>query len=156
MSDRIDTVLRYFRDAIDGNQPTLVREMFTEGCTIHRPEVEFQGVEKLVALISKIATNYEQFHTHVHQAVEGDDTVVLRLTHSAMSTGLFVSRTGIYDVSGKPIKWDAIAMFRFQDDRIAEEWVNRDELGMHLMYDILKGDDSVTNLIHELIAGDVG
>ena len=34
------------------------------------------------------------------------------------------------DVRGKTIQWDAMAIFRFDNGKIAEEWVSRDELGM--------------------------
>ena len=30
---------------------------------------------------------------------------------------------------GKQVTWDAIAIFRIQNGKIAEEWVNREELG---------------------------
>jgi predicted ester cyclase len=39
------------------------------------------------------------------------------------------SRAGTVDVSGKVVEWDAIAMFRFKDGKIVEEWVSPDELG---------------------------
>ena len=42
---------------------------------------------------------------------------------------MFRSRIGDYDVKGKQVTWDAIAIFRIQNGKIAEERVNRDELG---------------------------
>ena len=39
------------------------------------------------------------------------------------------SRLGRFDVRGKTVEWDAMAMFRFENDKIAEEWVSNDELG---------------------------
>jgi ketosteroid isomerase-like protein len=44
--------------------------------------------------------------------------------------GEWTSRLGRHDVAGKPVSWPAIAIFRFRDGKIAEEWVSRDELGM--------------------------
>jgi predicted ester cyclase len=37
---------------------------------------------------------------------------------------------GALDVAGKPVSWPAIAIFRFREGKIAEEWASRDELGM--------------------------
>jgi predicted ester cyclase len=34
--------------------------------------------------------------------------------------------------AGKTVTWSAIAIFRIRDGKIAEEWVNRDELGMSI------------------------
>ena len=38
----------------------------------------------------------------------------------------------MFDIKGKTYAWDAIAIFRVKDGKIAEEWVNRDELGILL------------------------
>ena len=49
-----------------------------------------------------------------------------------MGAGEFRSRIGIYSIKGKAVAWDAIAIFRMQNGRIAEQWVSRDELGILL------------------------
>jgi hypothetical protein len=35
------------------------------------------------------------------------------------------------------VTWEAIAIFRFQNGKIAEQWVSRDELGMLLSFGAL-------------------
>ena len=37
---------------------------------------------------------------------------------------------GTVEVSGRSVHWDAMALFRIESGRIAEEWVNRDELSI--------------------------
>jgi hypothetical protein len=39
------------------------------------------------------------------------------------------SRLGRFDVRGMTVEWEAMAMFRFANGKIAEEWVSNDELG---------------------------
>jgi len=144
MSTRCDSVRRYFHEAIDGRSPEIILELFTPDCRIHRPEIELEGARSLAGLIKKLLPNYKNFQTEIHAMIESGDMVAVRLTHRAVSTGPFVSRVGVYDVSGKPIEWQAMAMFRFEGDSIAEEWVNRDELGMLLHYDLISlGSDPV-------------
>jgi hypothetical protein len=36
------------------------------------------------------------------------------------------------------VTWDAMAIFRFEDQKIIEEWVTRDELGMVLQSGLLE------------------
>jgi hypothetical protein len=48
------------------------------------------------------------------------------------------SRIGDYDVKSTPVTWDAIEIFRMQDRKIADEWVNRDELGILLSAGVRK------------------
>jgi predicted ester cyclase len=56
--------------------------------------------------------------------------VACRLSHQAVNRGEWTSRLGRHAVAGKTVAWPAIAIFRIHDGKIAEEWVNRDELGM--------------------------
>ena len=48
------------------------------------------------------------------------------------------SRIGGHDTKGKSLVWSAIAIFRIDGGKIAEQWVNRDELGMLLSLGVLK------------------
>jgi hypothetical protein len=47
---------------------------------------------------------------------------------------------GTHDINGKVITWHASVIFRMKDGKIAEEWVNRDELGVLLSAGILKAN----------------
>jgi len=48
-----------------------------------------------------------------------------------------VSRLGRHEVAGKAVNWQAMAIFRIRDGKIAEEWVSRDELGMLIQLDVV-------------------
>jgi hypothetical protein len=63
---------------------------------------------------------------------------VVRLTHRGVGGGIWRSRLGNYDVTGKTVIWNAIAIFRFERQKIIEEWVTRDELAMILQFGILE------------------
>jgi predicted ester cyclase len=63
---------------------------------------------------------------------------VVRLSHRGLGGGTWRSRIGNYDVTGKTVSWNAMAIFRFENQRIIEEWVNRDELGMILQFGLFK------------------
>ena len=51
------------------------------------------------------------------------------------------SRLSNHDVTGKILNWDAIAIFRFENDKIIEEWITRDELGMILQFGLVAPAD---------------
>lgn len=67
-----------------------------------------------------------------------DEQFTVRITHRATGAGALQSRIGTYDLNGKSITWDAIVIFQIKNGKIAEEWVNRDELGVLLSAGILK------------------
>jgi len=134
-------VRAYFREAIDRGRSEVIRDLFTADCRIHRPEMEIKGVESFCDFIAQVPELFSSFNTTIHDLFCGPDRVAVRLQHDAVSRSLFRSRLGTFDVSGRPVSWNAIAIFRFEGGRIAEEWVNRDELGMLLGYGLLKPPD---------------
>jgi predicted ester cyclase len=81
---------------------------------------------------------YSKFKTEVHDIIEAGDRVVVRLTHRAMGAGVFRSRIGVHNTKDKPVTWSAMAIFRIENGKIAEQWVNRDELGILLSLGVLK------------------
>jgi predicted ester cyclase len=91
-------------------------------------------------VVERRNTTYSRLATEVHDIFESGDRVVVRLTHRATGAGVLRSRIGTYDVNGKSVTWDAIVIFRMKNGKIAEEWVNRDELGMLLSAGILKAN----------------
>jgi predicted ester cyclase len=134
-------VLSYFHDVLDGRQIGLLENLFLSDCVIHRPEGTTNGMAAIRGVLERNMAAYSKFETEMHDIFESGDRVVVRITHRAIGSGVFHSRIGDHDVKGKPVTWDAIAIFRMQDGKIAEEWVNRDELGILLSLGVLKRGD---------------
>jgi predicted ester cyclase len=125
-------VLSYFHDVLDGRRVALLDDLFLPMCVIHRPEGTVKGLAGIRTVVERNIAAYSKFQTEVHDIFEAGDRVVVRITHRAAGAGMFRSRIGDHDVKGKAVTWGAIAIFRMQDGKIAEEWVNRDELGILL------------------------
>ena len=136
-------VLSYFHDALDGRNVALVEKLFLPECIIHRPEGIVRGLAGIRAVVERNYAAYSVFATEVHDIIEAGDRVVVRLTHRATGAGVFRSRIGTYDVSGTALTWSAIAIFRMKNGKIAEEWVNRDELGILLSAGVLRTSGGV-------------
>ena len=136
-------VLSYFHDVLDGRKIGLLEDLFRPDCVIYRPEGIVKGMAGIRGVVERNITAYSRFETEVHDVFESGDRVVVRITHWAMGSGVFRSRIGIHDVKDKPLTWGAIAIFRVQNGKIAEEWVNRDELGMLLSLGVLKPSSDV-------------
>ncbi len=79
--------------------------------------------------------------TTIHDVMTSGDYVSVRLSHKltySTDQAIMQSRLGQFDVRGKTVKWDAMAMFRFENGKIAEEWVSPDELGQLLQIGTLE------------------
>jgi len=133
-------VLSYFHDVLDGGKVDLVENMFQPDYVIHFASGDVKGAAGLHAMVERRVASFSRFATEVHDIFESGDKVVVRLTHRGTGAGNVRSRIGTHDVSGKSVTWDAIVIFRMKNGKIAEEWVNRDELGMLLSAGILKAN----------------
>ncbi len=127
-------VQRYFHEALDQGNAEIVAELFHPQCVMHRPGGTVSGVDAVRGVVEHRKETYAQFKTEIHDVFGSGDRLVARLSHHGVGCGIWRSRFGSYNVSGKTVKWDSIAIFRFDEDRIIEEWVVRDELGMILQF----------------------
>ena len=133
------TVRRYFEEALDKRNLDVLDEIVTTDCIIHRPEVSepIRGLEAFKHALERILHVYSEFTTTIHDLIAKEDRVACRLSHRAVNCGEWTSRLGRHAVAGNTVSWPAIAIFRIRDGKIAEEWVNRDELGMLIELGVL-------------------
>ena len=125
-------VRRYFEQVVDKSNLSILDELFTADCIIHRPEASqpILGIERFRQALQNILRTYSEFATTIHELIGEKDRVACRLSHRAVNRGEWTSRIGRHSVTGRAVIWPAIAIFRFYKGKIAEEWVSRDELGM--------------------------
>ncbi|MDP6180146.1 MAG: ester cyclase [Desulfatiglandales bacterium] len=140
MSEKNKAVVgRYFPEVVDEGNVDILDELFMAYCIIHRPEelTPLVGLENFKQALVRILNVYSEFRTTLHDLFASEDRVVCRLTHRAVNRGEWTSRIGCHTVAGKTVSWSAIAIFRFREGKIAEEWVCRDELGMLIKLGVL-------------------
>jgi predicted SnoaL-like aldol condensation-catalyzing enzyme len=134
-------VRRYFSEMIDTRSDKLIEEMWTEDCVVHRPEVSgaIKGREAFRRAFNGLVGSYSEIKTTIHNLVAENDLVVCHLSHRVVHRGgNWTSRLGSHAVAeGKAVVWSPLAMFRIREEKIAEEWVWRDELGMLIQLGVL-------------------
>ena len=125
-------VRRYFEEVVDKRKLEILDEIISMDCVIHRPEASepIRGLEAFKHALERILQTYSEFTTTIHDLIAEEDRVACRLSHRAVNRNEWTSRLGKHAVTGKTVNWQAIAIFRLRDRKIAEEWVCRDELGM--------------------------
>jgi predicted ester cyclase len=138
LSAQKETVRRYFHEVLDQGKVQLVEELFHPDCVMHRPGGTVAGIDGVRGVAERRKETFSQFETQIHDLFGSDDRLVARLSHRGLGAGLWRSRLGTHDVSGKAVTWNAIAIFRFENRRIIEEWVTRDELAMLLQFGLIK------------------
>jgi len=123
-------VLRYLKEVLDGKKIDLLDELFTTDVIMHRPEGKLSNLYQ-VKMFLGFGFSVLTLETTILDIFASGNRVVVRLSHKAVFTegANMRSRLGIHKVGGKTLIWDAIAIFRLKDGKIAEEWVQLDDLG---------------------------
>lgn len=127
-----EVVKRYFREVLDARRIDLMPELIRADAVLHRPGFDVIGLDAAMTRLSATLAEFTAFRSEVSGVVAEGDMVCVRIAHrTRVRPHTFRSRAGEVEVRAEQaLDWDAIAQFRLQDGRIAEEWVNRDELGM--------------------------
>jgi predicted ester cyclase len=131
-------VRRYFHEVLDQGKAELIEEIFHPQCVMHRPGGTVIGINNVREVAARRKETFSQFDTEIHDIFGSGDRLVVRLTHRGVGGGIWRSRLGNYDVTGKTVTWNAIAIFRFERQKIIEEWVTRDELAIVLQFGIFE------------------
>ena len=129
---------RYFHEVLDQGRAEIIEDLFHPQCIMHRPGGTVVGIDAVRAVADHRKETFSQFETEIHDVFGCGDKLVVRLTHHGVGGGMWRSRLGSYDVTGKSVTWNAIAIFRFDDHKIIEEWVVRDEMAMALQFGFVK------------------
>ena len=141
LSTEEELVRRYFHEVLDQGKMELIDDLFHLQCVMHRPGGTSVGIDGVRGVAERTKETFAEFKTQIHDVFGSGDRLVVRLSHDGIGGGMWRSRLGHYDVTGKAVRWNAIAIFRFENDKIIEEWVTRDELGMILQFGLVAPAD---------------
>ncbi len=118
-------VRRYFEEVVDKRNVERLDDLATPNCLVHHPDSP-EPVKGRVAFkraLKEILRLYGDVHTEVHELIAEDDRVVCRYTHRAVNMGTSIGGSRARKKKGERVAWSAIAIFRFHEGRIAEQWV---------------------------------
>src|SRR5918994_414874 len=138
LSGQKEVVRRYFHEVLDQGKVQLIGELFHPDCVMHRPGGTVAGIDAVRGVAERRKETFSQFETQIHDLFGSDDRLVARLSHRGVGGGVWRPQLGNHDVSGKVVTWNAIAIFRFENRQIIEEWVTRDELAMIFQFGLIK------------------
>jgi predicted ester cyclase len=132
-------VRRYFSEVVDKKNEDIIDELWTPDCVVHRPDgPTIIGLKEFKrGLKERVLDVYSEFVTTIHDLIAEGDLVACRLSHRAVHRGDWTSRLGRHAVAGRAVSWSSNTNFRLRDEKIAEEWVERDELGMLIELGVL-------------------
>lgn len=112
-------VAREFIEGMNHNDRDAVRRAISDDYTFHSFLGTFKGPEEFFNGIRGLREAFPDLHLQIEQQVADEDTVVNRVRVSGTHKGEFA---GI-PATNKSVDTSAMALYRFRDDRIVEQWI---------------------------------
>ena len=125
--EEIMALVQRLGEAYDNQDWDAYRELVAPDMAIHQPQViEAQGRDAYMDFIRKSQAAFPDQQGTFEDFIATEDRVVLRwtlqATHSAEWLGI--------PATGRRIEDKAVAIYRFADGKLAEEWIYSDTLGL--------------------------
>jgi len=121
---RINVARDYVKRVFVGRNAEAAREFFTADVAWHGGALgTVTGVDNIVPVLAGFVGALENIKSEVQDVIASNDLVALRLVVTAKQTGNLL---GI-PATGRPVRWDAVDIYRVTDDgKISEQWAFED------------------------------
>jgi predicted ester cyclase len=119
----IEIVREYTERVFNAHNPALASEYVTPDVKWHGGTLgTVEGVEGLVGLLQGFIGALPDLNAQEQEIVADGDTVAVRFVVEATHQGDLL---GI-PPTGRPVRWDAVDVYRLKDGKITEEWAADD------------------------------
>ena len=120
-----DVVRRYLNAFNDRNWEAL-RELLDDDVVEHGIHDELQGPEDVLEYLQQHFEMFPDYSGETEGMVAEGDTVVVRYSVTGTHSGEYKD----VEATGLAAEWTGMAMYRVEDERIAEVWLEEDRLGL--------------------------
>ena len=93
------------------------------------------GIQGIKTFVTMLRAAFPDFHYTVEDIIAEEDKVVVRLTAQGTQSGEFMG----LPATGKQATWAETHMCRIAGGKLAEHWVNADQLGMMRQLGLIPG-----------------
>jgi steroid delta-isomerase-like uncharacterized protein len=128
-TDETRAFIQHWIDEVWNNKRLeLVDELVAEDYQRHDPGIplEVRGPESLKQLIGMYFTAFPDLHLATEQVIAENNRAAVLLTASGTNSGEFMGAPA----TGKTASVKSMEMFRIENNKIVEQWVNLDALNM--------------------------
>jgi predicted ester cyclase len=120
-------VRAYLDEVFNAHRPDRAADYLTRDVVWHGGTLgTLKGVENVVSLLRGFIGALPDLHATERDIVAEGSLVAVRLTVTATHKGELLGIAA----TGRPLKWDAVDVYRLADTKIAEEWVADDVLAI--------------------------
>lgn len=119
-------IVKQYLTAFNDQDYERLTELAADGIMEHGAERDLNGIDEIVAYLQSYYEMFPDYAGQMEAIVAEDDLVTVRYI-------AFGTHTGTYkDIgpTGKYVEWSGMAMYRIEDEHVAEVWVEEDRLSV--------------------------
>lgn len=120
------TIHRFYEECLNQHQSEILSEIYIEDAVLHGPNGDAVGLPAIRQMVDRVHAMFPDHNFKVEDVIVSGDKAAARWSMTATNT----APLGGIPPTGKPITQNAIVFYRFQGDRIAEQWLQLDQLGV--------------------------
>ncbi len=127
MSTEMNKMLarRYFEDIWNANNPDAAAELLASEAMGHVAGIDVRGADALCARVGTLHAIYDAPRFRIDRQIAEGEYVLAQWTLVGTHAGEYMGASP----TGKRVSVTGMNLFRIDDGRIAEIWVNSDDLG---------------------------
>ena len=124
-SEHTDLVRRYLNAFNDRDHETLAT-LLADDVVEHGIHEELHGVDEIVDFLQAHFEAFPDYSGETEATIAEGDTVAVRYTARGTHTDEYRN----VEPTGHTVEWSGMAMYRIEDGRIAEIWLEENRLGL--------------------------
>ena len=119
-------LVRRYLDAFNERDEDTLSEVLAEDVVEHGAYEELHGPEEILKFLDAHFETFPDYSGTTDAVLAEDDTVAVRYTVNGTHTGEYRD----VEPTGHTAEWTGLAIYRVEDDEIAEIWLEEDRLGL--------------------------
>jgi steroid delta-isomerase-like uncharacterized protein len=126
MSSHAEVIRRFYEQCLNQYNSDLIPELFTPDVALHASTGDAIGIEAVRRTVANVHAMFPEHRFVVEDVVANGDKAAARWTMTAINSAPIAG----VPPTGKPITNSAVVFYRFHEDRIAELWLQMDQVGV--------------------------
>lgn len=126
MADEQKDLVRQYLNAFNDRDRETLADFLATDVVEHGIHDGLHGVDEILEFLDAHFDPFPDYSGEMNAMIAEDDIVVVRYTASGSHTGEYLD----IEPTSHTTEWSGMAMYRIDDDQIAEVWIEEDRLGL--------------------------
>ena len=119
-------IVRQYLAAFNDRDREALSDLLADDIVEHGIHETLEGQEEILEFLDRHFDIFPDYSGTTETMVAEGDTVTVRYTVSGTHSGEYLD----VQPTGNAVEWTGMAMYRVEDDEIAEIWIEEDRLGL--------------------------